>query len=230
MIYEAVLNAQIVVLNMIKPGVFWPNCHLAAEKEILKGLITAGILQGDLDAIVDAELGPTFFPHGLGHLIGCDTHDVGGYLFYECSNSISITRSYDRYISGTPERQSRAGLKKLRTARMLEQGMVLTVEPGCYFIDFLIEQALNDPSKASFINTNVLARFRSFGGIRLEDDVTVTEDGVENFTLCPRSVEEVESVMSGEKWPPSQDKLPELRRKWSKLSLDCTKMVPISLN
>jgi Xaa-Pro dipeptidase len=77
-IYEGVLNAQRAVYEMAKPGVRWSDCHLAAEREILRALIGLGVLVGDLEAIQLAGLGAIFFPHGLGHLIGCDTHDAGG--------------------------------------------------------------------------------------------------------------------------------------------------------
>ena len=79
-VYEAVLNAQRAAYAVMRPGTSWTDCHLAAEREILKALLAAGLLHnGTLDEVTDAHLGPIFFPHGLGHLIGCDTHDVGGY-------------------------------------------------------------------------------------------------------------------------------------------------------
>lgn len=96
--------------------------------------------------------------------------------------------------------------------------MVLTNEPGCYFIDALLEKALSNPKQAEVFDTNVLDRFRSFGGVRLEDVVTVTENGVINLTTCPRTIEEVESVMAGGNWPPKNDMAPELKRKWMKFS------------
>jgi len=77
-IYQGVFNAQKVVFEMAKPGVQWADCHLAAEREVLKALLDVGVLQGDLDSIQAAAIGGVFMPHGLGHLIGCDTHDVGG--------------------------------------------------------------------------------------------------------------------------------------------------------
>lgn len=77
-IFQGVLNAQRAVFDMAKPGVSWSDCHLAAEREIFKALIGVGVLQGDIDAIQAAAIGGIFMPHGLGHLIGCDTHDVGG--------------------------------------------------------------------------------------------------------------------------------------------------------
>lgn len=119
----------------------------------------------------------------MGHLIGIDTHDVGG------------------YAAGTPERSPRPGLRKLRTARTILEGMVLTVEPGCYFIDPLLDMALNDERQSKYFNVDRLKDFRGFGGVRLEDDVRVTADGCENLTLCPRAVEEVLDVMKGGAWP-----------------------------
>ena len=158
-----------------------PDCHLLAEKEVLRALVKAGVLIGGLEELIAAELGPIFFPHGLGHLIGCDTHDVGGYL------------------PSTPTRMDRAGLNKvselfllrvtnklikLRTARVLQHGMLLTVEPGCYFIDMLIRQALADPVQSAYIDVKALDRFKGFGGVRLEDVVYVTAEGVENLVDC----------------------------------------------
>ncbi len=194
------------------PGNSWTDCHLRAERAILTALHQAGLLvNGTVDDFANALLGPVFFPHGLGHLIGCDLHDAGA------------------YIPGTPLRSSRPGLSKLRTARTLEEGMVLTNEPGCYFIDALLEPALADPEKSKFIDINVLARFRTFGGVRIEDVVLVTKNGPECLSTCPRTVEEIESVMSGGPWPPVQDKAPELYRKWTKLSSDANSMEVFSL-
>lgn len=107
--------------------------------------------------------------------------------------------------------------------------MLLTVEPGCYFIDYLLDMALADASKAKFIDAKRLEAFRGSGGVRLEDDVVVTNDGVLNYTLCPRTVSEVESVMAGGAWPPLVDHAPELRRAWAKLSEDCKSMVAVDV-
>lgn len=196
----------------MKPGVSWIDCHLIAEREVIKALHLAGILyNGTVEEFIDNELGPIFFPHGLGHLIGCDTHDVGG------------------YIPGTPQRATRPGLNKLRTARILEEGMVLTNEPGCYFIEALLEKALADPNKAKYINQEILERFRYTGGVRLEDVILVTADGAESLSTCPRTIEEVESVLAGAPWPPSVDNAPELMRRWTKLSEDATKMEDVHI-
>ncbi len=104
--------------------------------------------------------------------------------------------------------------------------MVLTSEPGCYFIDALLDAALANPAQAVFIDNAVLARFRGFGGVRLEDVVAVTATGVENLTNCPRTVEEVEAVRQGGKWPPLVDAAPELRRSWTVLEKSTGRMVP----
>ena len=157
------------------------------------------------------RFGAVFMPHGLGHFLGIDTHDVGGYL------------------PGHPERSPLPGLKSLRTSRVLQEKMVLTVEPGCYFIDHLLDEALEHPVLSKYLNRNLInTEYRGYGGVRLEDVVTVVSpetttspngttdvvpgSGCINFTLCPRTVAEVEHVMSGGKWPPTKDDAPELRR------------------
>lgn len=209
LIYEAVLAAQVAVISKMRPGVSWPDMHRTAEMTILQHLQKGGILKanGSIDDMIDADLGATFMPVGLGHLIGLDTHDVGG------------------YAEGTPSRSERPGLSKLRTARTLAEGMVLTVEPGCYFIDTLMDMALSNPDKKKFVNVERFEEFRGFGGVRLEDGLLVTKDGCENLTLCPRAVSEVLDVMNGGNWPPEKDVLPEMRRRW--VQRDGGKMVDL---
>ena len=118
-VYESVLSAQVSIISKLKPGVSWIDMHREAERMILKGLIKCGILTAGVrkvddvvEEMLETDLGSIFMPHGMGHLIGIDTHDVGG------------------YAAGTPEHSLRPGLKNLRTARHMEEGMVLTVEPG----------------------------------------------------------------------------------------------------
>lgn len=136
-----------------------------------------------------------------------------------------------RYIEGTPSRHARAGLAKLRTARVLEAGMVLTNEPGCYFVDVLLDKALGNAEQAPFFNVSVLSRFRGFGGVRLEDVFVVCGDGkpVDNLTTCPRLIEEVEAVMAGGQWPPAVDAAPYLQRRWGRLAADGSKMESLVL-
>ena len=96
--------------------------------------------------------------------------------------------------------------------------MVVTIEPGCYFIDPLLDAALANPEQACFFCADRIAKLRGTGGVRLEDDVRLRSEApfVENLTLCPRTVAEVEAVLAGGEWPPAQDLAPELHRCWSK--------------
>ncbi|XP_061392352.1 xaa-Pro dipeptidase [Musca vetustissima] len=177
-IYNAVLDARNAVLKEAREGVSWVDMHRLACRVMLQRLKEGGMLQGDVDEMLAAGLAGTFQPHGLGHLIGLDVHDVGGYL------------------PGQPERPSEPWLSKLRFARTLQAGMYVTVEPGCYFIDILMDKALADPNLNKFIVKDVFERFRSFGGVRIEDDVLITKTGNENFAIVPRTVEEIEKCMA----------------------------------
>eukprot|EP01083_Nonionella_stella_P165436 550340_1 len=176
-VYNAVRAAQENVNKAMKPGVMWPDMHRLAERTILEHLLAGGLLKGSVDDMMKVFLASTFMPHGLGHLVGLNVHDVGGF-----------TEQYPRLTE--------EGVKYLRTSRELRAGMFLTVEPGCYFIDSLLDAALADPTLNCFINADVLKRFRGAGGVRLEDDVMVTENGIENFTKVPRTAEDVEAVMA----------------------------------
>jgi Xaa-Pro dipeptidase len=197
-VFEGVLNAQRAVYAILKPGVSWVKCHEAAEAAILTKLAEIGIVVSgtrSIEELVDMRLGAVFMPHGLGHFIGIDTHDVGGYL------------------AGNPNRSTLPGLKSLRTSRIMQENMTVTVEPGCYFIDHLLDEALADDSPLKpFLNAELLEEYRGFGGVRLEDVVAITAHGCVNYTLCPRTVKEIEHVMAGGKWPPTKDDSPELLR------------------
>ncbi|XP_017767587.1 PREDICTED: xaa-Pro dipeptidase [Eufriesea mexicana] len=181
MIYNAVLAARNAVMNAAKPNVAWTDMHLLANKTMLTSLKTGSLLVGEVDEMIKVGLHEVFQPHGLGHLMGLDVHDVGGYL------------------PGHPERSSAPGLRKLRTSRVLQPGMVLTIEPGCYFIDCLLDAALKDPKQSKFIIAEKLKKFRGWGGVRIEDDVLITETGVRNLTDVPRTVEEIEKWMAARK-------------------------------
>ncbi|XP_056645120.1 xaa-Pro dipeptidase [Diorhabda sublineata] len=178
-VYEAVLKANEAVIKAGKPGVPWPELHILANKILLEELKKGGLLKGSVDEMLEADIAAVFQPHGLGHFLGLDTHDVGGYL------------------DGYPSRPIRPGLKSLRTARVLEKNMVVTVEPGCYFIDCLLDEALADPKKSKFLVPEVLKTYRGFGGVRIEDDVLVTEDGIECLSKVPRTVQEIEDWIAG---------------------------------
>ncbi|KAL8454923.1 hypothetical protein Emag_001289 [Eimeria magna] len=156
-IYLAVLDAQQSVLESMKPG-------------------KLGVITGSLEESEAAGLGSVFMPHGLGHFLGMDTHDVGGFT--------------PRFPpSNLP------GLRYLRTTRTLQKGMCITVEPGCYFVDHLLKQAAKNPVQARLLDFRVIDKYRGLGGVRLEDDVVVTDEGVRNLTVVPRTVEDVEELV-----------------------------------
>lgn len=177
-IYNAVLKSNLAVQKALKPGVSWVDMHLLADRTHLEELVKLGLLKGDVDEMMQVRMGAVFQPHGLGHFMGLAVHDVHG------------------YPPDGPERRTEAGLKSLRTARKLQAGMLVTVEPGIYFIDHLLDSALNNPKQAKFFNTEVLKRFRAFGGVRIEDDIVITENGSENLTVVPRTVEEIETFLA----------------------------------
>ncbi|XP_050398695.1 xaa-Pro dipeptidase isoform X1 [Patella vulgata] len=176
-IYEAVLKASRAVMQQVRPGVSWVDMHKLSERTELEALKAIGIVSGDIDEMMNVRLGAVFMPHGLGHFMGIDTHDVGG------------------YPAGV-ERPEGAGIQSLRTARTLEARMVITIEPGIYFIDALIDGALANPEQARFINRDLLNQYRGFGGVRIEDDIVITEDSMELLTDVPRTVEEIEALMA----------------------------------
>jgi len=186
-VYEMVLAAQQAVISKMKPGVLWSDMHRLAETVICEHLLkhefiyTKGLKKEDL--IYKLHIPALFLPHGLGHLLGLDVHDVGG------------------YPEGEAKRIDEPGIRKLRTNRILKPGMFITVEPGVYFIEALLRPALSDPAISPYLNAEKIERFMHFGGVRLEDDVLVTENGCENLTVCPRTVAEVEHVMNGGKFP-----------------------------
>jgi Xaa-Pro dipeptidase len=176
-IYQAVLRSNRAVLTACKPGVPWAEMHRLALRTLLEELKEMGVVQGDVDEMMKVHLGPVFMPHGLGHLMGLDVHDVGG------------------YPEGC-ERIDEPGLRNLRTTRELLAGMVVTIEPGCYFINPLLDAALANPEQAQFLVREQIERLRGFGGVRIEDDVVITEDGTELLTCVPRTPEEIELCMS----------------------------------
>jgi Xaa-Pro dipeptidase len=176
-IYQAVLDAQESVIKSIKPGVEWVEMHSLALKIIVTRLKEYNILIGDINELMEKHIGALFMPHGLGHLLGIDTHDCGGYA---TGANRMMAPSYNR----------------LRVHRPLQAGMVITVEPGIYFNIPYLEQAFTDPEKAKYLNKQTIMEYWDFGGVRIEDDIIVTEHGAENMTAAPRTVEDIESLMA----------------------------------
>ena len=185
-IYEIVLDALAVGTSGMAPGVPFVECHLAAARAVARGLTDLGLMRGDpLDA-VDCGAHALFFPHGLGHMLGLDVHDM------EALGEDFV--GYDDEF----KRSSRFGLSGLRMARRLRPGFVMTVEPGIYFIPALIRQWREERRLAEFINFSALDAYLDFGGIRIEDDVLVTEEGQEILSReIPKTAEEVCARMGG---------------------------------
>ncbi|VFQ59383.1 unnamed protein product [Cuscuta campestris] len=181
LIYNAVLDAHDAVISTLKPGICWVDMHKLAEKVILESLKKGNLLEGDVETMMGERLGAVFMPHGLGHFLGIDTHDVGGYL------------------KGA-ERPKEPGLNSLRTSRELSEGMVITVEPGCYFIEALLLPAMESSKTSKFFKHEEINRFRGSGGVRIESDVRITANGCINMTKCPRKIEDIEAVMAGAPW------------------------------
>lgn len=180
-IYDIVLNSNLAVMEKLKPGVYWPDMHLLAESVILKGLIDLKILNDfPIEELLEKRISYYFMPHGLGHFLGLEVHDVGGYLSF------------------TPPRSDKPGLKQLRTSRSLSQGNVITVEPGVYFIPFLLDAALKDDNIKKYFNEQELKKYYNFGGVRIEDDVLITDTGCINLSgSLARKTEDIEKLMSG---------------------------------
>ena len=179
-IYDIVLEANRAVKEKAKPGVSWTDMHLLAEEVILTGLQKVGILKkgANIKEMLDNRVCYYFMPHGLGHLMGLDVHDVGGYLSF------------------TPERSKEKGLDCLRTARILEKDMILSDEPGIYFIPYLLEQGFNDEKVSKYFEKDIIKDYFDFGGIRIEDDILITDDGCINLTEgLPRTTEEIQNAM-----------------------------------
>jgi len=184
-IYQIVLNAQRKAIEAIRPGIKYRDVHLLAAKEMAKGLADVGIMKGNLDEAVAQGAHALFFPHGLGHMMGLDVHDME-----------NLGEDYVGYNEEV-QRSSQFGLAYLRLAKALQPGYVLTVEPGIYFIPELIDQWKAEHKFEEFINYQVVEKYRQFGGIRIEDDILVTPNG--HKLLCkpiPKTVEEVEALTS----------------------------------
>lgn len=186
-IYLTVYDAQQAVMDAMKPGVKWRDMHRLADRVTLERLKEFGFVHGDINAMMENFIASLFFPHGLGHLLGLDTHDVGGYLDPRCKG----------YTLEKGQRTQEPGLKSLRFGGVLQEGMVITVEPGCYFQRAIFEPAFLDEQKAQFLNIEKIKRFYEFGGVRIEDDVVVTANGIENLSAgVPRKLEEIEALLA----------------------------------
>jgi Xaa-Pro aminopeptidase len=181
-LYRIVLDAQQKALDAIKPGVAHRDIHLLAARTLASGLKQLGLMKGDVHEAVDKGAHAMFFQCGLGHMMGLDVHDM------EDLGEQHV--GYDGM-----QRSPQFGLCYLRLAKPLRPGFVITTEPGIYIIPELIDQWKAERKNEEFINYDVLERFRDFGGIRVEDDVLVTETGYRLLGKpVPKTVEDVEAA------------------------------------
>lgn len=184
-IYQLVVKAQNAAIEAIKPGVLYKDIHLQTAKIFATGLKELGLMKGDVDAAVAEGAHALFFPHGLGHQIGLDVHDME-----------SLGENYVGY-DHTIQRSSQFGLAYLRFGKALRPGHVITVEPGLYFIPALIDLWKGEKKFMDFINYPEVEKYKSFGGIRIEDDVLVTDKGFRVLGKpIPKEVEEIEALMN----------------------------------
>ena len=184
-IYNVVLAAHDACIAKIRPGVEYRDIHLLAAKVIAEGLVDLGILQGNPEDLVEMDAHALFFPHGVGHLLGLDVHDM---------EDLGDVAGYE---SGRV-RSDRFGLNYLRLNRPLRPGMLITIEPGFYQVPAILNNAERRSKYQNVVNWERLAQFADVRGIRIEDDVLVTDEGSEVLTAAlPTKADDIEQQVSG---------------------------------
>ena len=184
-IYEVVLRANNLAIGEAKPGKSFRQIHIDACKAIAQGMKELGLMKGDTEEAVMQGAHALFMPHGLGHMLGLDVHDMEG-----------LGENYVGYNDRT-KRSDQFGLSFLRFALECKPGHVITIEPGCYFIPQLIDQWKSEGKFKEYICYDRLESYRDFGGIRIEDNIAITETGCRLLGRpIPKTVEEVELVCS----------------------------------
>lgn len=178
-VYDLVLLMQSECMKLIKAGVMWEDVHMRAHNIAAEGLRDLGILHKELstERILESKVTCRFFPHGLGHYLGMDTHDCGGNANYEDANE------FFRY---------------LRIRGEIPANAVLTNEPGIYFRAYPFKQELKDGKWDGIVDQSVLERYWEVGGVRIEDDIWVKEGGYENLTTVKSDLQYVEAAVRGE--------------------------------
>lgn len=182
-IYQIVLQAHDDCIAQVHPGIEYQDIHLLAAETIAEGLVDLGILQGNPQDLVAMDAYALFFPHGVGHLLGLDVHDMedlGDVAGYEPGR----------------KRSDRFGLGYLRLNRPLETGMLVTIEPGFYQVPAILSDPDFRAKYQDVVNWERLAQFADVRGIRIEDDVLVTDSGAEVLTReLPTKIEEIEELV-----------------------------------
>lgn len=164
-IYTIVEECHDYVLQVARPGVRWYDVHMAVCRMMTDRLKALGLMKGDTDEAVNAGAHAMFMPHGLGHMMGLDVHDMEG-----------LGQNYVGF-DGETRPSTQFGTNCLRMGRRLEEGFVVTDEPGIYFIPALIDDWRSRNLHSEYINYDMLETYKDFGGIRIEDDLLITADG-----------------------------------------------------
>ncbi|MEX0268023.1 aminopeptidase P family protein [Leptolyngbyaceae cyanobacterium UHCC 1019] len=184
-IYEVVLLAHDLCIATMKPGIEYEAIHLTAARVIAEGLVDLGILRGNPTDLVEMDAHALFFPHGIGHLLGLDVHDMEDF------------GDLAGYAEGRT-RSDRFGLGYLRLNRPLQAGMLVTIEPGFYQVPAILNDRDRREKYGDVVNWERLAEFSDVRGIRIEDDVLITATGTEVLTVAlPTNIEAIEQLISG---------------------------------
>ena len=184
-IYAIILNAHERSIEAVKPGVEFRDIHLLGCMALASGLKDLGLMKGDIEQAVQAGAHTLFFQCGLGHMLGLDVHDMEG-----------LGEDYVGYTD-TIKRNPEFGFISLRLGKALEPDFVITVEPGIYFIPELIDRWKATQKNSQYINYELLETYRDFGGIRIEDDILVTQTGHRILGReIPKTIDEVEDMSS----------------------------------
>ncbi|HEX2659295.1 MAG TPA: aminopeptidase P family protein, partial [Polyangia bacterium] len=181
-IYNVVLAAQRAAIEAVRPGVRYRDLHLKATETIARGLVDLGILRGDPNERAHDGCTALFFPHGVGHLLGLDVHDM---------EDLGDRAGYGpgRARATTP------GLRYLRLDRDLAAGMAVTIEPGIYFVPAMLDDAGTRKALSDRVNWSRVDQVRGLRGIRIEDDVLVTATGADVLTAAiPKRIDEIETI------------------------------------
>ena len=184
-IYNIVVECHDHVLEVAKPGVKWWDVHFAVCRIITERLQQLGLMKGDVEESLKAGAHAMFLPHGLGHSMGMDVHDMEGLG--------QVYVGFDDEVRPSTQ----FGTNALRFGRRLQKGFVVTDEPGIYFIPALIDDWKKNGTNAQFLNFDKIDEYRDFGGIRIEDDVLITDEGCRfiGSKRIPYHVEDVEEFM-----------------------------------
>jgi Xaa-Pro aminopeptidase len=184
-IYNIVLAANMKVIENTCPGRTYQEQHFLATRTLIEGLKAIGLMKGKTEDALEVGAQALFMPHGLGHAMGLDVHDME-----------SFGENYVGYGNKT-RRSTVQGHRSLRFGKELKPGMVITDEPGCYFIPALIDKWRTEKLHTEFINYDAVEKMKGFGGIRIEDNILITDKGCRVLGRpIPKTVSEIETIMA----------------------------------